>query len=246
MAAPARIIVVDDEEGVRDTLADYLDQQGYAVRCAEGGAALDRLLAAEPADLVMLDLNMPGEDGFAIARRVRSALNLPVIMVTAADTVIDRVAGLESGADDYVNKPFDLREVRSRVRAVLRRYADAPPIRLPETSAEATPIGRILDLGHASIDLEGHRIVRPEGDQHNLTIAELGLIRIFAENPYIVLSRERLWELAGEPGPASESRSIDIRIARLRKKIELDPANPEILRTVRGQGYLFAPPKRTP
>ncbi|EHK55228.1 response regulator [Allomesorhizobium alhagi] len=247
---PPRLIVVDDEEGVRETLADYLGQQGFDVRTAEGGLALDAHLAAGPADLIMLDVNMPGEDGFAIARRLRASNSVPIIMVTAAGDVIDRVVGLEIGADDYVAKPFDLRELHSRLRAVLRRLKRDSQSDLPNAGSVAVANRvpqqgeeRLIPFGKVMLDLAGHCLVASDGDTQGLTSMEMDLLRVFVENPHRVLSRERLFELAHDRATEPFNRSIDIRITRLRRKIEIDPAKPEVIRTIRGVGYLFAPPK---
>ncbi|RWP35301.1 response regulator [Mesorhizobium sp.] len=244
---PPRLIVVDDEEGVRETLADYLSQQGFDVRTAEGGRALDDHLAAGPADLIMLDVNMPGEDGFAIARRLRASSSVPIIMVTAAGDVIDRIVGLEIGADDYVAKPFDLRELHSRLRAVLRRLKRGNQSDVPNDGpvavADRVPSQRqeqLIPFGKVMLDLPRHCLVA-DGERQHLTLMEIDLLRVFVENPHRVLSRERLFELAHGRATEPFKRSIDIRITRLRRKIEIDPAKPEIIRTIRGVGYLFAP-----
>lgn len=168
---PPRLIVVDDEEGVRETLAEYLGQQGFDVRTAEGGRALDAHLAAAPADLIMLDVNMPGEDGFAIARRLRGTSSVPIIMVTAAGHVIDRVVGLEIGADDYITKPFDLRELHSRLRAVLRRLKTGNAGDLPNAgpvagaNRMASQKERLIPFGRVMLDLSGHCLVASDGQR---------------------------------------------------------------------------------
>ncbi|TJW42080.1 MAG: response regulator [Mesorhizobium sp.] len=246
---PPRLIVVDDEEGVRETLAEYLGQQGFDVRTAEGGRALDAHLAAGSADLIMLDVNMPGEDGFAIARRLRASSSVPIIMVTAAGDVIDRVVGLEIGADDYVAKPFDLRELHSRLRAVLRRLQRSSQSDVPNAGpvalADRVPSQRegLIPFGKVMLDLPRHCLVASDGERQRLTLMEIDLLRVFVENPHRVLSRERIFELAHGRTTEPFNRSIDIRITRLRRKIEIDPAKPEIIRTIRGVGYLFAPPE---
>lgn len=240
-----RVIVVDDEEGVRETIADYLGEHGFDVRAAEGGLRLDRLLAERPADLVLLDLNMPGENGLSIARRLRARGDIPIVMVTAADTLLDRVVGLELGADDYVSKPFDLRELRSRLKAVLRRAALSP-----RADAEATPeddaarAAALTPFGRAMLDLEAHAMVVPDGSRSRLSPAEIRLVRAFLDHPMRVLSRKRIAELAGEADGDASGRSIDIRITRLRRKVEEEPSRPQTIRTVRGAGYLFVPGRR--
>lgn len=237
-----RIIVVDDEDGVRDTVAEYLASQGFLVRGAGGGGALDELLSREPADLLLIDVNMPKEDGFSVARRIRATSSARIIMLTAADDVVDRVAGLELGADDYVTKPFHPRELKARIRAVLRR--NGPP-QGPNTvvAAPAAPVPSptLIRFGTAFLDLEAHSLVRPDGASETLTAMEFDLMRVFAHNPNRVLTRDRLLDLAHNRDNEPFDRSIDVRITRLRKKVEINPADPQTIKTVRGVGYMFAP-----
>jgi DNA-binding response OmpR family regulator len=233
------IIVVDDEEHLRDMVAEYLAGQGFVARAASGGRALDAMLAEKAADLILLDVNMPEEDGFSIARRLRAKSSVPVIMVTAADDVIDRVVGLEVGADDYVTKPFDLRELKARIRAVLRRGRPVAVNAAPTVQAASlTPFGRLF------VDLDGRRLVNPDGSEEPVTAMEFDLIDVFLQNPYRVLSRDRLLDLAHRKNDDPFDRSIDIRVTRLRKKIEEDPSKPQTIKTVRGAGYLFSPTKK--
>jgi two-component system phosphate regulon response regulator OmpR len=236
-----RVIIVDDEPGLREMVAEYLTKHGMAVRIADGAPALDRALAQEPAELLLLDVNMPGEDGFTVARRLRAAGDpIAIIMVTAADDVVDRVVGLEIGADDYVTKPFDLRELRARVRSVLRR--GRPAAAAPEPSpSEAVPddAAERVRFGEMVLDRASRRLVAPDGSALPLTAMEYDLLDVFAQNPNRVLSRDRLLDLAHKRELEPFDRSIDIRIARLRRKIEADPAKPAVLKTVRGAGYMF-------
>jgi DNA-binding response OmpR family regulator len=238
-----KIIVVDDEQHIREMVADYLNGQGFEARAADGGAALDALLAEAPADLVLLDVNMPQEDGLSIARRLRAGGGPAVIMVTAADDVVDRVVGLEVGADDYVTKPFDLRELKARIRAVLRRgaakEATAPAAAAPVERPVLVPFGRML------VDRAGRRLIGPDGRDEPVTAMEFDLIEAFLDNAYRVLSRDRLLELAHRKTDDPFDRSIDIRITRLRKKIEEDPSKPQTIKTVRGAGYLYSPARKT-
>jgi DNA-binding response OmpR family regulator len=244
----AEVIVVDDEEHLRDMVAEYLAGQGFATRAASGGRMLDAMLAERPADLILLDVNMPEEDGFAIARRLRSQTTVPVIMVTAADDVIDRIVGLEVGADDYVTKPFDLRELKARIRAVLRRgrpVAGQPePAAMPAatSAAETEPVA----FGKLVVDRDGRRLLRADGSEEPVTAMEFDLIDVFLQNPYRVLSRERLLDLAHRKNDDPFDRSIDIRITRLRKKIEDDPSKPQTIKTVHGAGYIYSPSKKIP
>jgi DNA-binding response OmpR family regulator len=233
---PARLIVVDDEPDIRAMVADYLGKDGYAVcRCASG-VELDAVLQSGPADLVVLDVSMPGEDGISIARRIRATGPTPIIMLTALDDVIDRVVGLEVGADDYLTKPFDLRELRARIRAVLRRTAAAPDAAAP-ADENLVPFGKVF------LDLDRHCLVDREGADRRLTASEYDLLLAFARNPNRVMSRERLLDAGCCREDEPFDRSIDIRIVRIRKKVEVDAAKPQVIRTVRGAGYIYAPPK---
>ncbi|PNG27392.1 response regulator [Methylocella silvestris] len=226
------IIIVDDEQEIRDMIAEYLGRHGFAPRTAAGGADLDALLAEGPCDLIALDVNMPGEDGFSIARRVRAAGDTPILMVTAASEVIDRVVGLEIGADDYITKPFDLRELRARIRSILRRAASSAPEPSPEPD-------RFVQFGVWTLDLLARKLTHEDGTPAGLTAMEFDLLRAFATNPNRVLSRDRLLDLAHNRNYEAFDRSIDIRVTRLRRKIEVDPAKPSIIKTVHGVGYIF-------
>lgn len=233
MQAPIHIFVVDDEPGLRGMIEDYLTVQGYAVSVAENGEALARLMAARRPDLILLDVNMPGEDGLSIVRRLRgSAERMGVIMLTANGDETSRVRGLSNGADDYLVKPFELRELLARVRAIMRRV----PPRIVQ------PAGRpSLPLGHFRLDLEAKRLLDADGVEVEISTKEYELLETFARHPRQILSRDRLCELSHGRQLGEADRSVDIRIARLRKKIEPDPANPSVLRTVRGEGYLYEP-----
>jgi DNA-binding response OmpR family regulator len=246
LGVKAEIIVVDDEEHLRDMVADYLTGQGFGARAASGGKALDGMLAERTPDLILLDVNMPEEDGFSIARRVRARSAIPLIMVTAADDVIDRVVGLEVGADDYVTKPFDLRELKARIRAVLRRGQTLPGQAAPapaERAGDAEP-GPPVAFGKLFVDREGRRLLHADGTEEPVTSMEFDLIDVFLQNPYRVLSRDRLLELAHRKNNDPFDRSIDIRVTRLRKKIEHDPSKPQTIKTVRGAGYIYSPPTK--
>jgi len=234
-----RLVIVDDEPELRAMVAEYLGRHGFAVAMAAGGAELDALLAEGMPDLVILDVNMPGENGFAIARRLRAKTDIPLMMLTAADEIIDRVVGLELGADDYLTKPFDLRELRARVDAMLRRAA-----RFRAKSAAGAKAPAVVRFGELSLDLEARRLVRPNGEELELTAMEFDLLAAFARNPNRVLSRERLLDLAHNRDTEPFDRSIDVRIARLRHKVERDPSRPLLIKTMRGAGYMFVPSER--
>ena len=226
------ILVVDDDAGLRSLLEQYLTSQGYTVTCAADGAKMDEELTRISPDLVILDLMMPGEDGLSIARRLRASTAFPIIMLSARGEDIDRIVGLEVGADDYMPKPFNPRELLARIRAVLRRKQAAP-------TAEAAA-NNIDSCGPFSLDLDAQRLLR-ESEEIPITTAEFAILRIFVEHPNRVLTRDSLMDMIKGYERDPFDRSIDVRVTRLRRKIEPDPANPVFIRTVWGQGYLFAP-----
>ena len=234
MANAAEILVVDDERDLCETVAEYLVRHGFAVRTAMDGEAMAARLLEKAADLVILDINMPGEDGLTLARRLREHSDVSIMMLTAAGAIVDRVVGLEMGADDYIGKPFDLRELLARVRTVLRRRVDA------ETRlAKASGPSDTLRLGHWLLDLDAHKLMGKDGVEVRLTAMEFDLLHAFARHPNRVLSRDQLLHLAHRRDWEPFDRSIDIRVTRLRKKIERDPAKPEIIKTIRGTGYMY-------
>lgn len=230
----AHVTVVDDEPEIRETVCEYLELHGFTVSTAEDGAALRaKVDAGEPMDVAILDINMPGEDGLSLARFLRESTRAGIIMLTAADTVVDRIVGLETGADDYMSKPVDLRELLARVRAVLRRAREASTT--PKTAGAEIPFGR------CRLDAERRRLLDDSGVEVKLTSMEFDLIKAFAENPDRVLSRDQLLDLAHHRRWDPFDRSIDIRISRIRRKIEPDPSKPSVIKTVHGIGYVFAP-----
>ena len=235
MSDRIHIAVVDDERDIRDTVAEYLEINGYRVSKADGGTALRRLMEQSELDLVILDITMPGEDGLSLARHLREKSSAGVIMLTARDAVVERVVGIEMGADDYVTKPFDLRELLARVKAVLRRVR--------RTTDPAVDADRRVRFGDHLLDLDAHKLFDGAGAEVAITAMEFDLLRTFAERPNRVLSREQLLDLAHNRDSDPFDRSIDIRIARLRRKIEPDPKTPTVIKTVRGAGYLFVPAK---
>lgn len=231
------IAVVDDDPDVRDTLGEYLSDHGYRVTPCSGGSELRRLVDSDAdLDVVLLDINMPGEDGLSLARHLTQATDVRIIMVTASGETVDRIVGLEMGADDYLPKPVDLRELLARVKAVLRRPSAA-------TKGEGKSGGElredVIQFGTCRLDLGSHTLFDADGREINLSAMEFDLLRVFAERPNRVLSRDSLLDLAHHGDWDPYDRSIDIRISRLRKKIELDPGKPVVLRTVRGSGYKF-------
>jgi DNA-binding response OmpR family regulator len=237
MTQNPHIAVVDDEASTREMIGDYLAMHGFRVSRCDGGESLRGVIKEGEPDLIVLDLNMPDEDGLSIIRDLKSRSRVPVIMLTATASPIDRVVGLELGADDYIAKPCELRELVARIRSVLRRSQSVPPPAAPE-AGKARPTTR---FGTKWLDVEARVLRDDEGNEHPLTTSEFGLLKAFADNPKRVLSRERLLDLANARDPDAFDRAIDVRITRIRRKIEPDPDHPSIIRTVRGAGYIFAP-----
>jgi DNA-binding response OmpR family regulator len=240
------IAVVDDELPAREMVGDYLRMHGFTVTLCDGGASLRKSIAEQMPDLIVLDLNMPEEDGLSIIRDLKRRMNVPIIMLTATASAIDRVVGLELGADDYLAKPCELRELLARVRVVLRRGVAGPPPAAQPAAAAPVPERTLVRFGTKWLDQEAQALRDAEGNEHPLTASEYGLLKVFAANPKRVLSRERLLELANARDAEAFDRAIDLRIMRIRRKIEPDPAHPSVIRTVRGGGYLFSPTGETP
>lgn len=237
------IIVVDDEPDLAELIVDYLGRHGFAARAATDGRDLDRCMAQSAPDLLLLDVNMPGETGVDIARRIRTTSAIPIIMLTSATDMVGRIGALDLGVDDYVSKPFDLRELRARVTAVLRRAGTWQATPAP---AAAAPAARPrIQFGPVALDMQAHCLVRQDGTEIALTAMEFDMLQAFAQNPNRVLSRDRLLDLANRSDRDPFDRSIDIRVTRLRRKIEDDPAKPAVIRTVRGTGYMFVPARST-
>jgi DNA-binding response OmpR family regulator len=231
------IVVVDDEASSRDMVGDYLGMHGFKVTLCDGGPSLRALIKTTKPDLIVLDLNMPEEDGLSIVRDLKQSSRVPIIMLTATASPIDRVVGLELGADDYIAKPCELRELVARIRSVLRRSQVEQPAADTGTQAKRA----VVRFGTKWLDLDA-RVLRDEEDnEHPLTNSEFSLLKAFADNPKRVLSRDRLLDLANARDPEAFDRAIDVRITRIRRKIEPDPAHPSIIRTIRGAGYLFSP-----
>jgi two-component system phosphate regulon response regulator OmpR len=252
MPQPARLLVVDDDASVRDMLREYLGSHGFTVSEAGSGPQMREVLDRELPDVVLLDVRLPGEDGLSLARFLRERYDVGIIMVTASGDVVDRVVGLEVGADDYVAKPFDPRELLARVKSVLRRMQakpepDAAPVPVPASSAPAplSPIATRQAVGRCSIDLDARRLFDQDGGELPLTAMEFDLLKVFLLNPNRVLSRDQLLLNTRNREWEPFDRSIDIRIGRLRRKIEPEPASePRFIRTVRNAGYVFVPDGR--
>ncbi len=227
-----RILVVDDDPSVRKMLAEYLSAHGYEVREASSGAAMRAELERATPAVVLLDIGLPGEDGLSLARYLRERHDVGIIMVTGAGDVVDRVAGLEVGADDYIAKPFDPRELRARLKSVLRRLAAKP-----EKKAAA---GKI-DVGRCFLDMKSRTLSDAKGRESPITAMEFELLKALVQHPNQVLSRDQLLTMTRNREWEPFDRSIDIRITRLRRKLEDDPAHPRVIKTVRGAGYMFIP-----
>jgi two-component system, OmpR family, response regulator len=238
MMQSQHIIIVDDEAPARDMVGDYLKMHGFTVTLCDGGNSLRAAIETSVPDLVVLDLNMPEEDGLSIIRDLKSRINVPVIMLTATASPIDRVVGLELGADDYIAKPCELRELMARIRSVLRRSS---PAKATAAAGAKAAKDQLVRFGTKWLDLEAQVLRDDEGNEHPLTASEFSLLKVFAANPKRVLSRERLLELANARDAEAFDRAVDLRIMRIRRKIEVDPTKPAVIRTIRGGGYLFSP-----
>jgi two-component system, OmpR family, response regulator len=236
-SAPVRILVVDDEEQICTLLRNFLGKEGYAVSAASNSAETRAILDSTPVDLMTLDLNLGGEDGLALARELRAKRDIPIIMISAKADDIDRVVGLELGADDYITKPFNLREVLARIRAVLRRYQH--PAAHSSAGAAASPHDRYI-FGGMILDVAARELISAAGGHIDLTTAEFNLLELFVKRPIRVLSRDTIMELLKGHDWSPFDRAIDTLVGRLRKKIEADPEQPKLIKTVRGVGYAFA------
>ncbi|TMH30683.1 MAG: response regulator transcription factor [Betaproteobacteria bacterium] len=238
MSAPQHIAVVDDEVDITQLLANYLQSHGFRVTQLHNGRALLDLMPADPPALVLLDLGLPGEDGFSIARQLREHWHCGLVIVTGRGDAVDKVVGLEVGADDYVTKPFDLRELLARVKAVLRRMAP----REGATPAARGSNRHKLCFAGWELDTAARNLTSPQGKDVALTTGEFDLLRAFAQHPGRVLSRDFLLEQTRgrEAGPFD--RTIDVQVGRLRKKLEVDAEDPQIIKSVRGAGYILVPP----
>ena len=240
MSESPAIIVVDDDPDIRETLKTYFELNGFAVDEAADGEELRAKVQGSAYDLAILDLKMPGEDGLSLCRFLRQTSDMGVVILTGSGDSIDRVIGLEVGADDYIAKPFELREVLARVRSVLRRLE---PSGKPETAASAGGSGEKenFTFGPYSVNPNSRYLENSKGETIALSPLEYDLIKAFADRPERVLSRDLLLELAHGRDWDPFDRSIDVRVTRLRKKIEDDPAYPKYIRTVRGVGYIYHP-----
>jgi two-component system phosphate regulon response regulator OmpR len=231
----AKILVVDDDARLRDLLNRYLSEQGFAVRVVHDAIEMNRQLAREHYDLMILDLMLPGEDGLSICRRLRGGgEKMPIIMLTAKGDEVERIVGLEIGADDYLPKPFNPRELVARIQAVLRRQPPPAPPGAPSTDHQ------VVEFGPFRLDLAARSLTRA-GAEVSLTTGEFALLKVLTQHPRNPLSRDKLMELARGREFGAFDRSIDVQVSRLRKLIETDPSKPSYIQTVWGFGYVFIP-----
>ncbi|GAB7125628.1 response regulator [Silvimonas sp. JCM 19000] len=230
---PTRVLVVDDDHEIRSLLADYLDTHGFRAFTASDGAGMQRMLDANKVDLVVLDLTLPGEDGLTLCRNLRSSSNLPVIILTARGDPVDRILGLEMGADDYLTKPFEPRELVARVRTVLRRTWALPP-------NLDTPDATAMRFANWTLDLRARHLVRPDGVLVMLSGGEFRLLKTLLEHPQRVLNRDQILNLTQGRDAEPFERSIDLQISRLRQKLDDDAKSPQLIKTVRNEGYVLA------
>jgi two-component system, OmpR family, response regulator len=232
MPASPHILIVDDHSEIRDLVGRALAKEGFRVSAAPDGRAMRKVMADSRIDLVLLDLMLPGEDGLSLCRVLRAESNIPIIMLTAKGDEIDRVVGLELGADDYIAKPFGSRELIARIRAVLRRSPGR---------AATTNQARHYRFDRWQLDSDARELLRKDGVSVPLSTGEYDLLVVLIERPNRVLTREQLLDLAGRRSADVLDRSIDTQVSRLRKKLEIDAGDPKIIKTVWGGGYMFTP-----
>jgi DNA-binding response OmpR family regulator len=236
LKASAHIVVCDDEPDIRETVAEYLENNGFVVTPANAGPALREVINNQDVDVVILDIRMPGEDGLSLARFLREHSDVAIIMLTGSADIIDRVVGLEIGADDYIAKPVDLRELLARVKAVLRRTS----ARKRNAEKAGIQAHQPVQFGSCVLDLDKHKLFNADGIEIAITPMEFRLLKVFAEHRGRILNRDQLLELSHDRRWDPFDRSIDIRISRLRKKIETNPSKPEVIKTIRGVGYVYS------
>ncbi|MCC6534712.1 MAG: response regulator [Burkholderiales bacterium] len=235
MMSSPHILVVDDEQAIGDLIRTYLARHGFRVSIAGDGEQMRRIMAQDKVDLVLLDLGLPGEDGLALTRHIRTQSNVGVIIVTGSGESVDRIVSLELGADDFVAKPFDLRELLARVRSVLRRTSNP-------TEPSPAPRGAELRFDGWRLDMQARRLFCRGGEEVALTTGEYDLLQVFVEHPNKVLSRDQLLQATRNRDANPFDRAIDMQITRLRRKIEEDPDKPVLIKSVRGAGYIFTAP----
>jgi two-component system, OmpR family, response regulator len=227
------ILVVDDQREICEVVQDYLTNEGYRVSTANDGASMRRIMAQSAVDLVILDLMLPGEDGLTLARALRDESGVGIVILTGRGDTVDRIIGLEMGADDYLPKPFHLRELLARVKSVLRRVSSR--------AAENAPARSKARFAGWNLDLSSRELLSPAGKEVRLTTGEFDLLAAFVNNANQVLTRDRLLDLARNREAGPFDRTIDVQVGRLRRKLESDPQKPTMIKTVRGTGYIFTP-----
>lgn len=242
MNTPVHIAILDDEPDITRLVGGYLQSHGYRVSQVHRGSQLMALMPSDQPAIVLLDLGLPGEDGFAIARDLRARWQCGIVIVTGRNDAVDKVVGLEIGADDYVTKPFDLRELLARIKAVHRRLAPAVQVPASGDKAAEAPQREKWHFDGWVLDVSARRLADPNGADVPLTGGEFDLLCALARNAGRVMSRDTLLELTRGRNAAPFDRTIDVQVGRLRKKIETDPDDPQIIRSVRGAGYVFVPP----
>jgi two-component system, OmpR family, response regulator len=238
MSDNAHILIVDDQQEICDVVQEYLTGEGYLVSTAHDGAGMRRVLNQSRVDLVILDLMLPGDDGLTLARQLRSESGIGIIILTGRGETVDRIIGLEMGADDYLPKPFHLRELLARVKSVLRRVQS-------RTGDGPQPSRARARFAGWNLDLSSRELLSPSGREVRLTTGEFDLLAAFVNNANQVLSRDRLLDLARNREAGPFDRTIDVQVGRLRRKLEDDPQNPTLIKTVRGSGYMFTPTVET-
>jgi two-component system OmpR family response regulator len=236
METTPHVLIVDDDREIRDLLSRFLTSNGCRVSVARDEREMRKAMAEAAIDLIVLDVMMPGKDGFTACRELRATSNVPLIMLTAVGEDTDRIVGLELGADDYMQKPFNPRELLARMRALLRRAAASP------RRAEGNGDGKKLQFSGWTLDVGRRQLLSPEGTMVTLSTGEFDLLLAFLEHPQRILTRDQLLDLARGRSPVPFDRSIDVQVSRLRRKIEADPRSPKIIATVRGDGYMLASP----
>jgi two-component system OmpR family response regulator len=236
MSDSGHILIVDDQREICDLVQDYLSGEGYRVSTAQNGTEMRKVMAQSPVDLVILDLMLPGEDGLTLARSLRQEASVGIIILTGRGEIVDRIIGLEMGADDYLPKPFHLRELLARVKAVLRRASTR------NAEMQAAPSRAKAKFAGWNLDLSSRELFSPAGREVRLTTGEFDLLAAFVNNANQVLTRDRLLDLARNREAGPFDRTIDVQVGRLRRKLEDDPQRPTMIKTVRGTGYIFTPP----
>lgn len=234
MKRPEHILVVDDNDEICDLVSRFLRQHGFRVSCAEDGEAMKKVLGEYRISLVVLDIMLPGEDGFTLCRYLRGKSSIPIIILTSMGDETDRIVGLELGADDYLAKPFNPRELLARIKSVLRRTESLP-------ESDGPPRETLISFDRWVFDIAKRQLISDEGVVVPLSTGEYRLLLTFVQHPGHVLSRDQLLDLTRGRESIPFDRSIDTQVSRLRKKLETDPRNPELLTTVWGGGYVFTP-----